>query len=86
VDIDNDAMNIAYENAKNLGIEDKIQFILCDVNSIPSTFYKKFDIVLTNPPFGIRSKKEADVNFLKKALNVSFPLKEVSYREDLFST
>ena len=68
IDIDKDAMNIAYENAKSLGIEDKMQFILCNINTLPKTFFKKFDIVLTNPPFGIRSKREADVNFLKKIL------------------
>ena len=37
---------------------------------IPESFYKKFDIILTNPPFGIRSEKSADIRFLKKALNV----------------
>ena len=70
IDIDQDVIKIAYENALSLGIEDRIQFILCDIDMIPQTFFKKFDIVLTNPPFGIRSKREADVNFLKKAINV----------------
>ena len=43
-----------------------------NVNQIPNSFYKKFDIVLTNPPFGIRSHKSADVDFLKQAINVIF--------------
>jgi len=70
VDIDEDALEIAKENIKNLDLNEKIQIIRMDVNNIPVKFYKKFDIVLTNPPFGIRSKKAADVNFLKKAINV----------------
>ena len=47
-----------------------IDIIRIDVNEIPQSFYKKFDVVLTNPPFGIRSQKAADVNFLKAGLNV----------------
>jgi predicted RNA methylase len=54
-----------------------------DVNSLPEKFNKKFDIVITNPPFGIRSEKAADVNFLKKALQVSLFL--CSYRWDRFT-
>ena len=42
-----------------------------DLLSISDRFDKKFEVVITNPPFGIRSEKSADVGFLKKALNVS---------------
>jgi predicted RNA methylase len=70
VDIDPDAIEIAQENIENLELKDHIQIINMDVNDIADKFYKKFDIVLTNPPFGIRSKKSADVGFLKKAINV----------------
>ncbi len=74
IDLDEDAIEIARENINNLDLNEKIEIIRMDVNEIPSTFYKKFDVVLTNPPFGIRSKKSADVNFLKKAINVIMPL------------
>ena len=70
IEIDEDAIEIAKENINNLDLNEKFQIIRMDVNDIPSAFYKKFDVVLTNPPFGIRSKKSADVNFLKKAINV----------------
>ena len=69
VDIDSDALDIAKENVENLELEN-VEIINMDVLKIPETFYKKFDIILTNPPFGIRSEKGADIRFLKKALNV----------------
>jgi predicted RNA methylase len=72
VDIDPDIIKVAEENARNVGMSHKCQFILCDVNNLPISFFKKFDFVFTNPPFGVRGKKEADVNFLKKAVNVRF--------------
>lgn len=69
VDIDSDALEIARENVENLELEN-VEIINMNVLEIPETFYKKFDIILTNPPFGIRSEKGADLKFLKKALNV----------------
>jgi predicted RNA methylase len=41
-----------------------------DVTTIPENF-NKFEVVLTNPPFGIRSEKSADIGFLNIALNVN---------------
>jgi predicted RNA methylase len=70
IDIDPDAIEIAKQNIENLDLTDRIEIININVNEIPLSFYKKFDIVLTNPPFGIRSQKAADVNFLKQAINV----------------
>ena len=70
IEIDQDAIEIARNNINRLDLNHKIQIIRMDVNMIPKSFYKKFDVVLTNPPFGIRSKKSADVDFLKKAINV----------------
>jgi predicted RNA methylase len=68
-DIDEDALNIAKKNVQNLELEDKIHIIQCDVNQL--TCWKKlnkyFDLVITNPPFGIRSENGADVEFLKTA-------------------
>lgn len=72
VDLDEDAIEIAKRNIDNLELNDRIEIININVNQIPSSFYKKFDVVLTNPPFGIRSQKAADVNFLKQAINVKF--------------
>lgn len=69
VDIDQDALEIAQRNIEQLELED-IDIVKINVEQIPSSFNKKFDVVITNPPFGIRSKKSADVNFLKKAIEV----------------
>ncbi len=71
VDIDEDAIEIAKRNVANMELENKIEIIQMNVEEIPTSLYKKFDVVITNPPFGIRSHKSADVNFLKVALNVS---------------
>ena len=70
IDIDPEALKIAQDNINNLEIEN-IQLINIDVFSIPKSFFKKFDIIITNPPFGIRSEKSADIKFLKKAINVN---------------
>ena len=72
-DIDEEAMDIAQQNVSNFELDNNIQFILVDIEQIQHwhSLHKKFDLVVTNPPFGIRSKKSADVNFLKSAINIS---------------
>ena len=66
-DIDEEIIDIAKQNVNNLELQNCIQIILCDVNQIKNwkCLYKKFDIIVTNPPFG------ADVEFLKCAVNLS---------------
>jgi predicted RNA methylase len=64
-------LDIARYNVENLELNN-VEIINIDVLKIPKSFYKKFDIILTNPPFGIRSEKGADIKFLKKALNVIY--------------
>jgi len=63
-------LEIAQDNVLNLEVGNIVDIINIDVLRIPKSFYKKFDVVLTNPPFGIRSEKGADIKFLKKAMNV----------------
>ncbi len=70
MDIDEHALEIAKRNVANLDLESMIDIIRINVNEIPQSFCKKFDIVITNPPFGIRSQKSADINFLRVALDV----------------
>ena len=72
-DIDEEIIDIAKQNVNNLELENNIQIILCDVNQIKNwkCLSKKFDIIITNPPFGIRSQNGADVEFLKCAVNLS---------------
>ena len=71
-DIDEDAIEIAKQNIQNLGLENNIQLMIIDVDYLKewTTLNKYFDIVITNPPFGIRSEKGADVEFLKTASKI----------------
>jgi len=65
IDIDKTATKTAWENAKNLGVKEKIQWVTTDITTIQG----KFDTVLQNPPFGVQRRK-ADRKFLKEALKI----------------
>ena len=71
-DIDEEALDIAKQNIQDLNLENNIQLIQVDVNTLVdwNTLNKYFDMVITNPPFGIRSKKGADTEFLKIASKI----------------
>ena len=68
-DIDEEALEIAKNNVENLELDDNIQIIQTDVNQLRlcNKLNKYFDLIITNPPFGIRSENGADVEFLKTA-------------------
>ena len=68
-DIDEEALEIAKNNVESLELNDNIQIIQTDVNQLRlcKKLNKYFDLVITNPPFGIRSENGADVEFLKTA-------------------
>ena len=68
-DIDEEASEIAKNNIEKLELEDNIQIIQMDVNQLRNCnkLNKYFDLVITNPPFGIRSENGADIEFLKTA-------------------
>ena len=68
-DIDEEALDIAKNNIEKLELEDNIQIIQIDVNQLRNCnkLNKYFDLVITNPPFGIRSENGADIEFLKTA-------------------
>ncbi len=65
VDADDKALNIAKENYKRLKLK-KGKFFPCRV----SDFDKKVDIVIENPPFGVK-KKYADREFLDAGMKIS---------------
>jgi len=73
VDIDEKALSTARENLafleKELDIElkDKAEFVVSDVKK----FDDKVDIVVENPPFGIKGEKHADKVFLEKAMSIA---------------
>ena len=68
-DIDEEALEIAKNNVESLELNDNIQIIQMDVNQLRlcKKLNKYFDLIITNPPFGIRSENGADVEFLKTA-------------------
>ena len=68
-DIDEEALEIAKNNVESLELNDNVQIIQTDVNQLRlcNKLNKYFDLIITNPPFGIRSENGADVEFLKTA-------------------
>ena len=63
VDIDKDAIKMAFENSVKANLKEKVQWITGDIDAI----HGNFDSVLQNPPFGVQRRK-ADRKFLEKAL------------------
>jgi putative methylase len=69
VDIDKSSVDLAIENAKAAGVEEKIEFVNKDI----SDFSGECDTVIMNPPFGMRGGRHADRTFLAKALSCVVP-------------
>lgn len=65
VDIDSKVLNVAEQNAVQLGVQDRIEFIVQDIETITA----KADTVLMNAPFGVQ-QVHADRPFLQKALEI----------------
>ncbi|MBE6510786.1 MAG: methyltransferase domain-containing protein [Methanobrevibacter millerae] len=70
IDIDEDSINLAFENADKMGIEN-IDFIVDDVMDIGNDF--DVDTIFQNPPFGSQKKAERgiDLKFVEKARELS---------------
>ncbi len=66
VDIDSKALKVAERNAEQLGVQNQIEFIRQDVETLTG----KADTVLMNAPFGVQ-KAHADQPFLRKALELA---------------
>jgi len=65
VDIDREAIRIAYNNAEKIGVKERTHWILGDIDMMRGSF----DTVLQNPPFGVQ-RKGADRKFLEKSLEL----------------
>jgi putative methylase len=65
IDIDKNAVKTASANASEAGLEDKLQWIVGDIDAV----HGRFDTVLQNPPFGIQTRG-ADRKFITKALEL----------------
>ncbi|GMH35189.1 hypothetical protein BSKO_03057 [Bryopsis sp. KO-2023] len=71
LDIDDDALTIARENANEYEDDLPIDFLKCNVKDV-AKFHPKLRVntVIMNPPFGTRDK-HADVEFLNVAFSIS---------------
>jgi len=65
VDIDRDAVKVAFENSARTNLKEKVQWITGDIDAV----HGSFDTVLQNPPFGVQ-RRGADRRFLEKALEL----------------
>lgn len=66
-EIDSHALDVFRENVNNYDLSN-IDAVQCDVLSdLPERFYKTFDTVIMNPPFGTKNNAGTDLAFLKQA-------------------
>ncbi|MEM2117412.1 MAG: METTL5 family protein [Candidatus Bathyarchaeia archaeon] len=63
VDLDKTAIKVAYENARQASLREKVEWIIADIDAIRGNF----DTILQNPPYGVQ-RQHADRKFLEKAL------------------
>jgi putative methylase len=63
IDIDKDAVKVAFENSVRTDLKEKVQWLTGDIGAV----HGNFDTVLQNPPFGVQ-RRGADRRFLEKAL------------------
>jgi len=69
IDVDNEALNIAFSVSKKIGVNTIMHFILADVRGYNPIRRLHDCTVVMNPPFGIHSRG-ADIDFLKTALSI----------------
>jgi putative methylase len=81
VDVDSSVLKVAKENKKFLEKFLKKKLNCCFLNVDVSEFSKKVDVVLENPPFGVK-KEHADKEFLE----VAFECADTVYSFHKFST
>ncbi len=56
VDVSYEALSVARSNAKFHGVYDKINFVCCDMGKFLETTDKRFDVIISNPPYIARNK------------------------------
>lgn len=55
VDISYEALSVARRNAKFHGVYDSINFVRSDMGTFLETTNKKFDVIISNPPYIVRN-------------------------------
>ncbi len=73
VEKDEDALEIAKENAEKLDVADEIRFVRSDIDD----FEENFDTVIMNPPFSVHS--DIDIGFIQKAIEIGNSVYSVSH-------
>ena len=73
VEVDEDALEIARENAEELGVREEIEFMDSQVQE----FNGEFDTALMNPPFSVHS--DIGIKFIEKAIELSDTVYSVSH-------
>lgn len=66
IDIDALAIEMARENSISLGLSDRTNWIISDIDCVGG----KADTVIQNPPFGVQVRG-TDIRFLEKAIKIS---------------
>lgn len=69
IDIDREAIKIARNAAKSLGVNESTSWVAGDLYALRG----RYDTVIQNPPFGVQ-KRRADRIFLKRALELGFKI------------
>lgn len=85
IDIDADALSVAWQSAKNLKLDSIVNVVVADVFNLPLREGILFDAVLQNPPFGVHHRG-MDVEFLtraRKLANVIYSIHKESTKEYL---
>jgi len=82
IDIDRDAVKVAFENSVRTNLKEKVQWVTGDIEAI----HGNFDTVLQNPPFGVQ-RRRADRKFLEKALEtgkIIYSLHKCPEKDNIF--
>ena len=69
-DIDRHSILIARDNADILGVDDEISFFIKDMRDVD--LYNEYGVVVTNPPYGERMGKIAEVEQLYRDFGKKF--------------
>ena len=70
IDIDPSIIKLAHTNSEQLGLQNKISWVCGDIEAIRASL-PLFDVVVMNPPFGVRGMPGTDIRFLNYAIRLS---------------
>ncbi len=68
LDVDAEALRVAIDFAAGVGLRHRIEAVVADARKPP---IRRVALVVTNPPFGMRSRRGMDVEFVRAGLMVA---------------